>query len=409
MTDDSTPSAASEDMSIFTIPPSDALTLEDWSSALDAAVKVDFAQAPTLPLDSPPGKGSALVVATFDNKAAKVLGMPIMSAKRRRGDQQANDDESEDADSQATSATAASKRQRTTASSSDSTVLPLPIPTSTSTSTTTCTTISCRCPTCDASTSSVSPPTSSSKLYPISHHRALTILALPLLGHIRYALLDTMTLSQKVTNDGIVPSWVVIQAMASQHEPQAPKLLPLHMYTPRSFLFRFDTQLHLDGEWEVVKDGLVFRNVIASECSLTTHKPLVREMNDDRVVIFEVALGELPCSHRKGFFGIGLMAQPLERYKDGVTSKQNGTLYYSNGWISSFGSTLDKSGNVPPYDINDRVGLEIDFKANTLMFLLNGAPACAKVPLNPAFVGTGAKLYPAVRLKSRTTATIVSA
>jgi hypothetical protein len=194
--------------------------------------------------------------------------------------------------------------------------------------------------------------------------------------HVRFPLMDVDFMFDVVHKMCLAPESVIMAAIAFHAEAETAKnTLPASMLRMRRQRFLFDVS-QKEPDWDVSPCGRSFTNVApATEASITVRLPIIRKPRDRRVIRFSVELRAIEphAGPLKGFFGIGLLDHPLVRFREGVTSKQQGTLYYSNGWISSFGATLDKSGNVPNFTDGDTIGIEINFRLNTIRFLVNGA------------------------------------
>jgi len=188
--------------------------------------------------------------------------------------------------------------------------------------------------------------------------------------------MDPSFVYNTIRTSQLVSESVVTAALAVHADADAARAsLPPAMLRQRRQRFLFDASQYIEGEWEVDKAGRAFSNVSATtEASLTVKCPIVRKAQDNRVIRFSVELAGLDDNGgpQKGFYGIGVVGHALVRCKEGVTSKQKATLYYSNGWVSSFGATLDKTGNLPNFGDGDVIGIEISFKHNSLRFMING-------------------------------------
>jgi len=254
------------------------------------------------------------------------------------------------------------------------------------------------------------------------------ILMVPLVPYIRFGIMEAKEIMRFVKPTDLVDPHIVDTALAYLSDASsvalgeavhtwgegesAGAILPgggiyyAQQYQLRQLTYQFDLSVS-DGSIVVSEDGQKFMNLASdTEASGTVSRPIRRSHN--RFFIFDVKLdaqGTSPTAARKGFYGVGIMRDPMPKLKEGVTSKANGTLYYSNGWISSFGQTLDKSGSLPHFEIGNKIGFKVDLEQNTIQFRLDGHSVGPVLPLNEAFVQSGV-MYPVVRLKSNSTATI---
>ncbi len=231
----------------------------------------------------------------------------------------------------------------------------------------------------------------------------------PFVPHIRFPTMSNVEI-RKVEAFDVVSEKVLLKALYYISDPQSVEKDPTDvLYIPRLKLFRFPPITDAK-DVHVVNDLTFVNESVANEGSLTVLNPL-KFVKERRITTFEVKLDSLPfTTPQKGFYGVGILDHKLtgSSINEGITSKQNGTLYYSNGWISSYGNTLDKTGNVPSFDAGDRVGFIIDFFACTLQFTRNGTTSGSPVPLHSGFMSDSSTIYAVVRLKSRSQCTIIN-
>lgn len=243
----------------------------------------------------------------------------------------------------------------------------------------------------------------------LSEKQLLRAILAPLFKWVRFPIIPTEALLKRVQPSELVDPTVQQYALGSRLSDIAELYFPTYMFVPRILRFTFDTDQAIEEEWVFPNNGLEFHNYTPHEGSCTTKQGIVRQRKDHRCIEFTVRLGFSPAhiGQNKGFFGIGVIKTPLDRYREGITSKSRGILYYSNGWISSFGNTIDKTGKYPSFDANDTVGIRILLEENKLYFKCNGKIAGDPLRIDIAHFPEGQPIYPVVRLKTFSTCTIL--
>jgi hypothetical protein len=238
----------------------------------------------------------------------------------------------------------------------------------------------------------------------------------PLLDHVRLSNVELSDLMQVVLPTGLVDycslfTASVYRGIVDSAESRQ-KFFALQSHFPANFAPRLRTFCFeppsVEGTFAVSPCGSKFINHSDSkEASATTMHPVFRVPNDPRKFSFFVKFDMLPtadseaANSKKTFFGIGLIQKKVSGLQEPIQSRENGILYYCNGWISSYGETKEtKDLQKREFDVGDTVGFEVDLALNTIMFMKNGQPVSESTVLLKKLAQDYSELYPVVRLKT---------